>query len=58
VLQGAVSWPDALILAEGATLGGYGRARIARIIGQQKARAAVVVIGLLVTVLLAWQQFR
>ncbi|HWM93803.1 MAG TPA: sulfite exporter TauE/SafE family protein [Thermoanaerobaculia bacterium] len=58
VLQGAVSWPEALILAVGATLGGYGGARFARIIGQEKARAAVVVIGLLVTALLAWQQLR
>lgn len=58
VIQGAVSWPEALILAIGATLGGYGGARFARVIGQEKARAAVVVIGLLVTVLLAWQQLR
>lgn len=58
VLAGAVSWPEALVLAVGATLGGYGGARFARVIGQEKARAAVVVIGLLVTVLLAWQQLR
>jgi len=56
IAKGAVSWPEALILAVGATLGGYGGARFARIIGQEKARAAVVVIGLLVTALLAWQQ--
>ena len=56
ILQGAVSWPEALILAVGATLGGYAGARFARVIGQEKARAAVVVIGLLVTALLAWQQ--
>lgn len=56
VLKGAVSWPEALILAVGATLGGYAGARFARVIGQEKARAAVVVIGLLVTALLAWQQ--
>jgi uncharacterized protein len=56
VIQGAVSWPEALILAVGATAGGYGGARFSRSIGQEKARAAVVVIGLLVTVLLAWQQ--
>lgn len=58
IFQGAVSWPEALILALGATLGGYAGARFARIIGQEKARAAVVVIGLLVTGLLAWQQLR
>ncbi|MES1244583.1 MAG: sulfite exporter TauE/SafE family protein [Acidobacteriota bacterium] len=58
VLQGAVSWPEAAVLAVGAALGGYGGAGFSRRIGQEKARAAVVVIGLLVTVLLAWQQFR
>ena len=58
ILQGAVSWPEALILAVGAILGGYGGARFARVIGQEKARAAVVVSGLLVTALLAWQQLR
>jgi uncharacterized membrane protein YfcA len=58
VLKGAVSWPEAAVLAVGAVLGGYGGARFSRRIGQEKARAAVVVIGLLVTALLAWQQLR
>ena len=58
VFQGAVSWPEAAVLAVGAALGGYGGARFSRRIGQEKARAAVVVIGLLVTALLAWQQLR
>jgi uncharacterized membrane protein YfcA len=58
VLKGAVSWPEAAVLAVGAALGGYGGARFSRHIGQEKARAAVVVIGLFVTALLAWQQLR
>ena len=58
VIQGAVSWPEALVIAVGAAAGGYGGARFSRRIGQDKARAAVVVIGLLVTALLAWQQLR
>lgn len=58
VIQGAVSWPEAAVLAVGAALGGFGGAYFARRIGQEKARAAVVVIGLLVTALLAWQQLR
>lgn len=58
VLRGAVSWPEALVLALGAALGGYAGARFSRRIGQEKARAAVVVIGLLVTAILAWQQIR
>lgn len=58
VIQGAVSWPEAGVLAVGAALGGYSGARFSRRIGQEKARAAVVVIGLLVTAVLAWQQLR
>ena len=58
IVQGAVDWPAALVLAVGAVAGGYGGARLARRIGQKKARAAVVVIGLLVTAVLFWQQTR
>jgi uncharacterized membrane protein YfcA len=58
ILRGAVSWPEALVLAAGAVLGGYGGARFSKRIGQDKARAAVIVIGLLVTAVLAWQQLR
>jgi uncharacterized membrane protein YfcA len=56
VIQGAVVWPAALVVVVGATLGGYSGARFARRIGRDKARAAVVVIGLLVTAILFWQR--
>jgi uncharacterized membrane protein YfcA len=56
IYKGAVVWPAALVIVAGATLGGYGGARFARRIGKQKARTAVVVIGLLVTAILVWQQ--
>jgi uncharacterized membrane protein YfcA len=58
IAKGAVVWPVALVTVVGATLGGYGGARFARRIGKEKARTAVVVIGLLVTVLLFWQRLR
>ena len=58
IVRGAVSWPEAAVIAVGAVVGGYGGARFSRLIGQEKARTAVVVIGLLVTALLAWQQLR
>ncbi len=58
VAQGAVSWPEAAVIALGAMAGGYGGARFSRRIGQEKARAMVVAIGLLVTALLVWQQLR
>ena len=53
----AVEWPAALVMIAGAILGGYGGARFARSIGQDRARLAVVGIGLLVAALLAWQQW-
>jgi hypothetical protein len=58
IWRGAVVWPVALVIVAGATLGGYAGARFARRIGREKARAAVIVIGLLVTAILAWQQLR
>lgn len=58
IVQGAVVWPAALVTATGAVLGGYAGARFSRRIGKEKARAAVVVIGLLVTAILLWQRMR
>jgi uncharacterized membrane protein YfcA len=52
VLRGAVVWPAALVLMAGAVAGGYAGARLARSIGREKSRAAVVVIGAAVAVLL------
>ena len=56
IYKGAVVWPAALVIVGGATLGGYGGARFAQRIGKEKARAAVIVIGLAVTAILFWQQ--
>jgi uncharacterized membrane protein YfcA len=56
IYKGAVVWPAALVIVGGATLGGYGGARFAQRIGKQKARMAVIVIGLAVTAILFWQQ--
>jgi uncharacterized membrane protein YfcA len=56
IYKGAVVWPAALVIVLGATLGGYAGAVFARRIGKEKARAAVIVIGLLVTAILVWQQ--
>jgi uncharacterized protein len=58
IYRGAVVWPAALVIVVGATIGGYAGARFARRIGREKARAAVIVIGLLVTAILFWQQMR
>ena len=52
IARGAVDWPAALVMAVGAIAGGYAGARFARFIGRGKARAAVVVIGIAVAVIL------
>ena len=56
IWNGAVQWPIALVMVAGATVGGYAGARFARRIGKEKARAAVVVIGLGVTAILLLQR--
>ncbi len=56
ISRGAVDWPAALVMAVGALAGGYTGARFARRIGRDKARAAVIVIGLLIAGILFWQQ--
>jgi len=58
IARGAVDWPVALIMIAGAIAGGYAGAGFARRIGKERARAAVVVIGLLVAALLLIQQWR
>ena len=52
VLRGAVVWPAALVMIVGAVAGGYGGARFARRIGKARSRAAVVVIGFGIALLL------
>lgn len=56
IANGAVLWPVALVMIAGATAGGYAGARFARKIGKDKARTAVVAIGLFVTVVLLLQR--
>lgn len=56
ILKGAVIWPVALLMMAGSIAGGYGGARLAQVIGKEKARAAVVVIGFVVTAILFWQR--
>lgn len=57
ILRGAVEWRSALVMIAGATIGGYAGARFARRIGQERARAAVIVIGFLIAGILLWQSF-
>ncbi len=58
IARGAVHWTAALVMVVGAIAGGYAGARFARRIGRQKARAAVIVIGVLVAAILLLEQSR
>jgi uncharacterized protein len=49
-VEGAVLWPVGLVMAAGASLGGYSSARIAHRVPQETVRRIVVVIGLAMTV--------
>jgi uncharacterized membrane protein YfcA len=55
IVRGAVDWPTALVMILGASAGGYAGAHLARRIGKEKARVAVVVIGFAITGVLLWQ---
>ncbi len=56
IISGRVDGPAALVMLVGAVLGGFAGANLGRFIGQSKARGAVVVIGVVLAVLLWWQQ--
>jgi hypothetical protein len=54
--SGAVDWRAGLPLLVGAVAGGYAGARFGRFIGRDRARQAVIVVGVLVTLILLAQQ--
>ena len=53
--KGLVVWPDALIMAGAATLGGYFGAHIAVRVAQVTIRRAIVTIGFVITFVMLWQ---
>ena len=53
--SGRVVWSDALVMAIGASAGGYGGAGLARALGQAFVRRAVVVIGIAMGLSLLWR---
>lgn len=50
-----VSWPRALLMAVAALLGGYFGARTAQRVGRTFIRRAIVVIGLVITMVMLWR---
>jgi len=53
-----VVWPDSLLMAVGALLGGYAGASMAVRIGQTIVRRAIVVIGFGITFVMLWRLWR
>ena len=53
--SGRVIWSDALLMAIGASAGGYGGAGLARALGRTFVRRAVVVIGVAMAASLLWR---
>jgi uncharacterized membrane protein YfcA len=54
-LKGLVVWPDALIMAGAALLGGYCGAKMAVRVGQTTIRRAIVIIGFVITFVMIWR---
>jgi uncharacterized membrane protein YfcA len=54
-ISGLVHWPQALLMATGAIIGGYFGAAIARRLGRTFVRRAVVLIGLTIGCLMLWR---
>jgi uncharacterized membrane protein YfcA len=50
-----VVWPDALVMACGALIGGYFGARMAVRVGQVWVRRGIIVIGLVIFVVMVWR---
>ena len=56
IAMGYVDWPVALVMMAGAIAGGLAGAVFARRIGKEKARWAVVAVGLFVTAAMLWER--
>jgi uncharacterized membrane protein YfcA len=54
-LKGLVVWPDALLMAGAALLGGYCGAKMAVRVGQTTIRRAIVIIGFVITFVMIWR---
>jgi len=54
-LKGLVVWPDALIMALAATMGGYFGAKMAVRVAQVTIRRAIVAIGFVITFVMLWK---
>jgi uncharacterized membrane protein YfcA len=54
-IMGLVVWPDALIMAGAALVGGYFGAKMAVRVGQVTIRRSIVLIGFVITIVMVWR---
>lgn len=57
-IMGLVVWPDALLMAGAALIGGYFGAKMAVRVGQTTIRRAIIVIGFVITIVMVWRLWR
>jgi uncharacterized protein len=50
IFAGLIHWPEAILMAVGAIIGGYGAAGLARRMGQKVVRRIVIGIGFAMTI--------
>lgn len=55
VISGLVYWPDAVLMATAAIVGGYSSAYIAQRLGRVFVRRAVITIGLVIGIVMLWR---
>jgi uncharacterized protein len=55
---GLVHWPDACVLAVGTVIGGYTGAHVAQRVPQERVRTVISGIGLLISAVMFYRQFR
>jgi uncharacterized membrane protein YfcA len=58
IFSGLIDWPAAIIVAVGGIIGGYSGAHFAQKIRQETVRHLITVVGLLITAVMFYQQFR
>ena len=58
IARGLIAWPDAFVLAIGTMMGGYSGAHFAQRAPQQRVRAAISLIGLVISAVMFYRQFR
>jgi uncharacterized membrane protein YfcA len=57
IIAGMVYWPDAVLMAVAAIIGGYGGAHIAQKLGRQFVRRTVILIGSSMGLLMLWRLY-